>query len=113
MARMLGERFIPESVQSRRRSLRQRLGSLRDPIRTRREEFVPGPDLIGTAEEQLSDLRDSFVSRDSVVASIRDAVGGMTGDDGESEDGSGGSSGDNSSNGESGSRGRSGDEVRA
>lgn len=120
MARLLGDRLVPESIQSRRRSFRSRVESLRDPIRSRRRSLVPGPDLIGMAEQQVSDLRDSFVSRDSVIASLRDIVDGGMGGDGGSGDGNGESSGNdgsgssgNGSSGSSGSRGRSGDEVRA
>lgn len=71
MARMLGDRLLPESVQSRRRQLRQRAQNLRDPIRNRRENLVPGPDVFGRAESTASDLRDRFVQRDGVVSRIR------------------------------------------
>lgn len=108
MATLLGERFVPESVQSRRRSMRRRLNDLREPVRSRREDLVPGPDLIGTAETRIDDLRRSFVTRDSAVASFREMLN--MGDDEEVENG------EEMENGENGSeptRGRSGDEVRA
>lgn len=113
MARLLGDRFVPESVQSRRRSIRSRVNSLRDPIRSRRAEFVPGPDLIGTAERQISDLRDSFVARDSAIASLREMADGKMSDDEGSKNGNGEPSGKDKSADESGSRGRSGEEVTA
>jgi len=113
MARLIGDRFVPESVQSRRRSVRSRLNEIREPIRSRREDLVPGPDLVGTAERQVSDLRDSFVSRDSIVASLREMVDGGDGDGEGSGNGNGESSSNSGSSNGTGSRGRSGDEVRA
>lgn len=70
MARMLGERFLPESVTQRRRSLRNRVQDLREPIRQFREQNVPGPDLIGRAESSIMGLRNRFVERDSVLSGI-------------------------------------------
>lgn len=72
MARMLGDRVLPESVQARRRDLRTRLEGVRQPVRSFREQNIPGPDLVGMTEDTLSSLRDRFVSRDAVVERIRE-----------------------------------------
>lgn len=69
--RLIGDRVLPESVTSRRRQLRSRLRELRDPIRTRREDLVPGPDIIGMVESNLMNLRDRFTSRDGLLSRIR------------------------------------------
>lgn len=71
MARLLGDRVLPESVQSRRRQLRTRLQDLRQPIRQRRTD-LPTPDIIGTAETQITRLRDRFVTRESVLERIQE-----------------------------------------
>lgn len=113
MARLLGDRIMPESIQSRRRSLRNRLDNLRDPVRSRREDMVPGPDLIGTAENRLSDLRDSIVSRDSATASFREMLGMDSDDSGSVVNGNGESDTADDVVREEGSRGRTGEEVRA
>lgn len=83
MAKLLGDKFLPESVATRRRSVRKSIRSLRDPVRNFRESTVPGPDVVGMAENTVLDLRDSFTTRDSLVAKLRD----MTGSDDESEEG--------------------------
>lgn len=71
MPQMLGQKFLPESVQSRRRQLRNKVNNLRSPVRQKRTDLVPGPDIIGTAEDQLMGLRDGFVSRQGVLGRIK------------------------------------------
>lgn len=71
MPRMLGEGFLPESVQAQRNKLRNRLQDLREPIRSRRESLVPGPNAIGKVESTFMDLRDRVVSRTTVLERIR------------------------------------------
>ena len=71
VGRMLGENILPESVNERRRNLRSRVQSLREPIRNRRESLVPGPDVIGRAESRAMDLRDRVLSREGVLSRIR------------------------------------------
>lgn len=96
MARLLGDSVLPERVQSRRRSLRNRLTELRDPVRRFREQNVPGPDVVGRLESNVSDLRDRFVSRTTVLERIRqrrqDGEGEQQGQNGNAQ-GSGSSSG--------------------
>lgn len=75
MARMFGEGVLPESVNARRRQLRNRLQDLRDPVRNFREENIPGPDVIGSLEGSLMNLRTSVVERDSVLSGVRDRLG--------------------------------------
>lgn len=113
MSTLLGDRFVPESLQSRRRSVRRRLRDIREPVRSRREDMVPGPDLIGTAERQVSDLRNSFVNRDSVIVSLRGMMNGINGDGEEQEEENGGESNGENNTTSGSSRGRVGDEVRA
>lgn len=43
---------------------------MREPIRQQREDLIPGPNLIGTAERRARNLRDRFVARDSVLSRI-------------------------------------------
>jgi len=71
MARMLGESVLPESVNSVRRNIRNRAMGLREPIRRRREQLVPGPDVIGQVESSVTDLRDQFVSREGLLDRVR------------------------------------------
>lgn len=71
MARMLGERALPEAVQERRRQIRERAMSLREPVRDFRESNVPGPDVVGQVESRVANLRNRFVSRDTVLSRIR------------------------------------------
>lgn len=101
MARMLGERVLPETVQSRRRQLRNRVTDLREPIRNRREDLVPGPDLVSKMESQLTDFRNSFVDRDSVMSRIKEAapVGDSSGGSSDSGNGGSGSNGSSSTSG--------------
>lgn len=90
MAPMLGERFLPDSVNSRRRMVRSRIRDLREPLRSRRQNLVPGPDIIGRAENTVMDLRDRFVSRDSVLGKMKSKMGsGSSGSSGGSKSGSG------------------------
>lgn len=69
--RLIGDRVLPEGIASRRRQLRGRLQELREPIRSRRQELVPGPDVIGRVESTVVDLRDRFTARDGLLARIR------------------------------------------
>lgn len=71
MAQLLGDRFLPESVTSARQRLRSRVADLREPIRSRRVELMPGPDLVGRAEDQVMNLRTRFVRRESLLDRIR------------------------------------------
>lgn len=71
MAQLVGDRFLPEQVASARQRVRSRLSELREPIRSRREQLVPGPDIIGRVEDQFSSLRSRFVSRTSLMERIR------------------------------------------
>lgn len=80
MAQLLGDRFLPESVSSTRQRVRSRLSDLREPIRSRRESLVPGPDIVGMAENQFSSLRRRFVTRETLLSRIRDQAPGMGGD---------------------------------
>lgn len=90
MAEMLGNRFLPESVVSARRRMREQITQVREPVRRFREQNVPGPDIVGKAESQFTSLRNQFVRRDSVLEMIRQRSGS-----------SGGSGGSSSSNGSS------------
>lgn len=96
MARMLGEKLLPEAVQSRRRMLRERLMDVRDPVRRRRQEMVPGPDIIGTAERNLAQMRNKVVNRDGVLPRLRGGSGGGGPSSGSSSNSS--NSGSSSSN---------------
>lgn len=69
---MLGDKVLPEAIQSRRRKLRSRVMDIREPLRTRRERNVPGPDVIGKAESTVSDLRARFVNRTTVPQFIQE-----------------------------------------
>lgn len=72
MARLLGDAVLPEQVQSRRRSLRNRLTELRQPVRRFREQNIPGPNVVGMVGNNLTDLRDRFVSRTTVLERIQE-----------------------------------------
>jgi hypothetical protein len=78
---MLLQDVLPDAVSERRRELRQRLQSLREPIRSRREQFVPGPDVVGSVEERLMDLRSQVTQRENILERIRErrADSGMGG----------------------------------
>lgn len=76
MAQLLGDRFLPESVVSMRRRVRSRVSDLREPLRSRREDLVPGPDIIGMVEENVSQARSRFVSRASLLERVRDRQSG-------------------------------------
>lgn len=79
MPRMIGEGFLPEAVQSQRNKLRNRLLDLREPIRSTREDLVPGPDVLGKVENTVKDFRDRVVTRESVI----DRIQARRGNDGE------------------------------
>lgn len=100
MARMLGDAVLPEQVQSRRRSLRNRVSNLRQPIRDFRQQNVPGPDVLGTVESNLSDLRDRFVSRTTALERVRQRRNGSGGEQ-QNQNGNGNGSGSGSSGGSS------------
>jgi len=87
---MLGDSLLPDSVQNLRRSLRSQVSSIREPIRRRREDLVPGPDIIGSVENSVMSLRDRFVTRDGALDRVKNAS--PMGSDG-SGSGSGGSNG--------------------
>jgi len=70
MVQMLGDRLLPEAVQTQRRKMRNRLTNLREPIRQKRQELVPGPDVMGSLGENLSDLRSKVVDRKTVLERI-------------------------------------------
>lgn len=110
MPRMLGERVLPESVQARRRQIRNRVTDLRQPIRNRRQNLVPGPDLIGEAETRFMNLRDRVVDRNSVLSRIKEAspIGNDNGGGSNSASNSGGSN-SSSSGGSSSSSSSSSD----
>lgn len=62
---------LPERVNQRRRQVRQRLQSLREPIRSRREQLVPGPDVVGSVEQRFADLRGQVTQRNNILERIR------------------------------------------
>lgn len=101
---------MPSSVQRQRRRIREKVVDLREPIRQRRENLVPGPNIIGTVEDKLTDVRDSFVTRDSVVSRIKDRMGD---EETSGDNGSGGSSTSSSEETDESpnSRGSSGDKL--
>lgn len=107
MPQLLGDNVLPESVQSRRRQLRERVMGIREPARNFRENRVPGPDIVGTAESTLTDLRDRVVTREGVLSRIRERRSSSSGSS------SSGSSSGNSSNGSSngGSNNRSSSDI--
>ena len=84
MAKMLGDNVLPDSVVSRRRQVRERVRDLRRPLRRFRESNVPGPDVVGSAEDKFTDLRNQVVSRDSVVERIRARRSSSSGNDSDS-----------------------------
>lgn len=79
MPRLLGENVLPDSVQQRRESVRERLQDVREPIRRRRAQTVPGPNIIGQIESQVTSLRNNVISRDGVMSRIRDVRGSDSG----------------------------------
>lgn len=72
MARLFGERALPSSVNQQRRRLRSRLQDLREPIRQRRLEVVPGPNVIDQIEDQVRQARSTFVERQTMVERIKE-----------------------------------------
>lgn len=86
MAQMLGDRLLPEAVQVQRRKVRNKITDLREPIRERRQDLVPGPDVIGSIEENVSDLRSRFVSRDTLLKRVKDMSPVEDSDNGEKEE---------------------------
>jgi len=71
MPHMLGENFLPESVQSRRRQFREKVNNLRQPLKDFRQSNVPGPNLVGKAETQFQSVKDKFFSREGVLKRIK------------------------------------------
>jgi len=69
---MLGNRVLPESVVTRRRRMRERLSNLRRPVKQFRRENVPGPDVVGQVESSVMDLRDRFVTRNSMMDRMKE-----------------------------------------
>lgn len=96
MADMLGGRVLPEMLNEQRRKLRSRLRDVRQPIRERREQSVPGPDVVGGAEEKLSDARQRLLDRDLPT----DALPSIRGDDSDDSGSDGGSSSGGSGGGD-------------
>lgn len=85
MARLLGDKVMPEAVQSRRRTLRSKLRNARRPIKQTRQDLVPGPDILGRLENSVMNVRDRFITRDSVVGRIKERQGDATGGQGSSD----------------------------
>lgn len=106
MAELLGDRVLPESVVSARRRMRARFSDLREPLRSRRSELVPGPDIIGRLEDNVTELRTRVVRRDGLIERIRMQRGG----DSSGSNGSGNSGDDSSGDSPSGRSGR-GDQM--
>lgn len=92
MPQLLGDKVLPETVVSKRRTLREKVRDFREPVRQSREDYIPGPDVVGMTEDQISGLREKFVSRDGLIDRIND----RRSDDSGSGDGGSGSSGDGS-----------------
>jgi len=89
MSPMLGENILPESVNDARRRARSQVRSLRQPIRQRRENLVPGPDLVGQTESTLMDLRDRITTREGILSRIRNQQNVMNSESNDSDSGSG------------------------
>lgn len=92
MSPMLGESVLPETVNDARRRVRNRVSSMRQPLRRSRQDLVPGPDLIGRAESSFTDLRNRFVNREGLIERVRSQSGMMDNDSASSGDVSNGSS---------------------
>lgn len=77
--------------------LRERLMDVRDPIRRRRRNMVPGPDIIGTAERNLTQMRNKVVNRQGLLPRLRggDNSSGSSSDSGNSSQNSGSNSNSN------------------
>lgn len=110
MPQMLGESVLPDSVNSRRRQVRERVQSLREPVRSTREDVVPGPDVVGKLESQLMTARDRFAQRDGMLQGrdlgsrlmeLRGSDSGNDGGSGNSDNSGGSDSEDSSSRGSS------------
>lgn len=86
MPEMLGNNFLPSSITSARRRFREKVTELREPVKRFREQNIPGPDVIGKTEEQMTSLRDDFVRRESVLSSIKDRASGSNGGSNSSSD---------------------------
>lgn len=67
MPQLLGEDILPDSVNSQRRKVRERVSSFRQPLKNRRQDAVPGPDLVGSFESKVKNLRSKAVSRDGLA----------------------------------------------
>lgn len=91
MPQLLGDRLLPDTVVERRNQFRERVMELRRPIRDARERMLPGPDLVGNAEDRLTDLRNRVVSRQSVVGRIRQRRSDSGGNSSSNGNGSGSS----------------------
>jgi len=75
MARLLGEDALPEQVNSARRTVRRRASSLREPIRSTREDLVPGPDVIGSLESRAMGLRSKLTSAGNMQSVLSEREG--------------------------------------
>jgi hypothetical protein len=101
---LLGDNILPDVIQERRESLRMRLQELRSPIREKRQQVVPGPDVIGEVEMKAIRSRNRLVNRDMSLSELTDSIPGV----GDSDDGTGGNGGKKSKgkNGDSGNSGK-------
>lgn len=89
MPRLLGENVLPESVMNQRRRLRERVNDLREPIRSRRVEYIPGPDLIGEVEGFLTSARNRVLRREGFgmdMMNIRERLNGEDEENGNGEE---------------------------
>jgi hypothetical protein len=87
---LLGERLLPDSVNTKRRQVRSRLEEVRRPLKNKRKSLSP-VDVIGMTENNLADIRDRFVQRNSVVDRIRERRSDSSGgSDSGSDDGNSG-----------------------
>jgi len=92
MTKLIGDNMLPDSVVSRRRQVRERIRDLRQPVRRFRESNVPGPDVVESAENELTSLRNRIISRDTVVDRIRARRASSSGTGSSSDDTSNGGS---------------------
>lgn len=86
---LLGDKILPDVIQERRESLRMRLQELRSPIREKRQQVVPGPDVIGEVEMKAIRSRDKLVNRDMSLSELTDSIP-VVGNGKDSEKSSGG-----------------------
>lgn len=97
---LLGENILPEVVNSQRRSMRDRLRNLRDPVQSFRINSVPGPNIVGDLEDRFVEARDSFVTQDNILSRLQD----IRGDSMTANNGNNGSSDESGESGETSRR---------